>query len=149
MSSTDHDVGQDGSRTLVLLSASLSRARSLMELAGAELRLAAVSGLSMLLLILLAGGALMISWGLLVVSCLQIAATLGIPWVWTALVLALAHALLAVYLWHAAVGLSRDLTLPELRKSLVASTTEREVRHDARRSSNGARRQTPTPAGSS
>jgi len=63
--------------------------------------------------------------------------------------LALAHALLAVYLWHAAVALSRDLTLPELRKSLAASATEREVTYDARRSSNGAHGQAPTPAGSS
>jgi hypothetical protein len=90
----------------------------------------------------------MISWGLLVVCCLHAVAMLGVPWAWTALVLAAIHALLATYLWHAAVGLSSDLTLPELRKTLTGSHSKREENYDARRASPGSSRQATTPTGS-
>jgi Flp pilus assembly protein TadB len=140
--------GTEPSRSKALLNASLSRVRSVTDLAIAEIRLAAVSSLNMLLLILLSAGALMISWGLLVVCCLHAVAMLGVPWAWTALVLAAIHVLLATYLWHTAVGLSNDLTLPELRKTLTRSPSKRQEDYDAQSASLGSSRQATTPTGS-
>jgi hypothetical protein len=135
------------SRSKALLNASVARVRSVTDLAIAEIRLAAVSSLNMLLLILLSAGALMISWGLLVVSCLHATAMLGVPWAWTALALAAIHALLATYLWQSAVRLSNDLTLPELRKTLAGSHSTRQENYDARSPSLGSSRQATTPTG--
>jgi hypothetical protein len=129
-----------------LLQASLTHVRRVADLASAEVRLAAVSSLNMLLLILLSAGALMIAWGLVVVCGLYIANSFGAPWPWTALVFAGIHAVLAGYLWHAAIKLSGDLTLPELRKTLASYDRRlREVEND-RDASPGEDRQATPPA---
>ncbi len=53
-------VGED------LVRAALQRARDIVELAAAEARLAALSGLAMLLLVMIAAAALVVAWVLLV-----------------------------------------------------------------------------------
>ncbi len=87
-------------------------------LAAAETRLAAVSALSMLLLVVLAGAALLVAW-LLFAGCVLYAFSLSdVGWPLPALVLALGHMLLAACFWRATLRMSRDLTWPELRAAL-------------------------------
>jgi hypothetical protein len=104
-----------------LLNAAKTRLRDVIELAAAEARLAALSGLAMLILVIIAAAALVVAWLLLVLSILYLLALAGVEWWVAALLLAGAHAGLAYYLWQVAVRLSRNLTLPELRTSLVRS----------------------------
>jgi hypothetical protein len=106
-----------------LVSAAKRRAQAVFELAAAEARLAALSGLAMLMLVLVAAAALIVGWVLLVACLLYLIAGLGVSWLWPGLGFALAHALLAYYLWQVAVRLSRNLTLPELRTTLVRART--------------------------
>jgi hypothetical protein len=89
------------------------------ELAAAEARLAALSGLAMLLLVMIAAAALVVAWVLIVACILYLLARADIGWSIPALIIALAHAGLAYYLWQLTVRLSRNLTLPELRTTLV------------------------------
>jgi hypothetical protein len=105
-----------------LVDAGKKRVLGIIELAAAEARLAALSGLAMLLLVMVAAAALVVGWVLLVVCLLYLISRLGIGWFWPGVGFALAHALLAFYLWQLAVRLSRNLTLPELRTSLLRST---------------------------
>jgi hypothetical protein len=105
-----------------LVTATKKRVQGVVELAAAEARLAALSGLAMLLLVLVAAAALVVGWVLLVACLLYLISLLGIAWLWPGFGFALAHALLAFYLWQVAVRLSRNLTLPELRTSLLRRT---------------------------
>jgi hypothetical protein len=107
-----------------LLAAAGRRAQGLLELAGAELRLIAISGFAMLLLVILTAAALIIAWGLLVASALQAAASFGLPWGVTALIFALGHVLIAASCWQQMTRLSRHLTMPALRGA-VHSAKER------------------------
>jgi len=109
------------------LDAAKTRLRDVIELAAAEARLAALSGLAMLILVIIAAAALVVAWLLLVLSVLYLLALAGVEWWIAALLLAGAHAGLAYYLWQIAVRLSRNLTLPELRTSLVRAPVQ-EVR---------------------
>ena len=108
-----------------LLTAAAQRVHDVVELAAAETRLAAVSGLAMLLLVMIAAAALFIAWGLLVACVLFIFSRTRIDWLIPAFVLVLAHAGLAYYLWQTTARLSRNLTLPQLRTTLQrAASTE-------------------------
>ena len=107
-----------------LLHAARARLRDVVELAAAEARLAALSGLAMLILVIIAAAALVVAWLLLVLSILYLLGLAGVDWWIAALLLAGAHAGLAYYLWQVAVRLSRNLTLPELRTSLVRVPAE-------------------------
>jgi hypothetical protein len=101
--------------------------RDIVELAAAEARLAALSGLAMLLLVMIAAAALVVAWVLLVACGLFLFAQTALGWPIPALVIAAVHAALAYYLWQITVRLSWNLTLPELRTTLV---TKREPPND-------------------
>lgn len=101
-----------------LARAAVQRAQDLVELAAAEMRLAALSGLTMLLCVMIAAAALVVAWGLLVACVLYLFSQSPVGWPIPAFGLAVGHALLAYYLWHVTVRLSRNLTLPALRGTL-------------------------------
>jgi hypothetical protein len=99
------------------------RIRDVVELAEAETRLAALSGLTMILSVMIAAVALVVAWALLVACILFVFARTSFGWPIPALMIALGHAALAHFLWQYTVRLSRNLTLPELRTSLRGQTT--------------------------
>jgi hypothetical protein len=103
-----------------LVRAASQRARDVINLAAAEARLAALSGLAMLLLVMIAAAALVVAWVLIVAFVLFLFAQSRVGWAVPALVIAAAHAALAYYLWQVTVRLSWNLTLPELRNTLAA-----------------------------
>jgi hypothetical protein len=114
-----------------LVRSAKQRAQGVVELAAAEARLAALSGLAMLLLVMVAAAALVVAWVLLVGCLLYLAARLGFGWFWPGVAFAVAHALLAFYLWQVAVRLSRNLTMPELRMTLLRSAPRVEAEDGA------------------
>jgi hypothetical protein len=106
-----------------LLGALAQRARDVVDLAAAEARLAALSGLEMLVLVMVAAAALVVAWGLLVACILYLFWQAEVGWVVPAVLFALAHAALAYYLWQMTVRLSRNLTLPALRREVLHGPT--------------------------
>jgi DNA-binding IclR family transcriptional regulator len=113
-----------------LVRAATQRVHNLLELTAAELRLAALSGLTMLLCVMVAAAALVVAWGLLVACALYVFSRSPLGWPIPALCFAVGHALLAHYLWQFTVRLSRNLTLPELRTSLRGPLEQREAPTD-------------------
>jgi hypothetical protein len=113
-----------------LLGAIAQRARDVVDLAAAEARLAALSGLEMLVLVMVAAAALVVAWGLLVACVLYLFWQAEVGWVVPALVFAVGHAALAYYLWQMTVRLSRNLTLPALRREVLHAPTPTEERAD-------------------
>jgi len=101
-----------------LARAAVRRVQDLVELAAAEMRLAALSSLTMLLCVMIAAAALVVAWGLLMACVLYVFWRSSIGWPIPAFGLALGHLAFAYYLWHVTVRLSRNLTLPELRTTL-------------------------------
>lgn len=118
-----------GTAGRAVLDAARARAHELVELAAAETRLAALSGLAMVLLVIVAAAALLVAWVLLVACVLYLFARSSIDWLVPAFVMVIGHAALAYYLWQVAVRLSRNLTLPELRTTLLRKPVG-EVRED-------------------
>ena len=114
-----------------LARAAVQRAQDLVELAAAETRLAALSGLTMLLCVMIAAAALVVAWGLLVACVLYLFSRSPVGWPLPAFGLAVCHAVFAYYLWHVTVRLSRDLTLPELRTTLRRRLEPREAEENA------------------
>jgi hypothetical protein len=100
-----------------LVRAAAQRVHDLLELAAAEIRLAAHSGLTMLLLLMIASAALVIAWGLLVACVLYWCSRTPLGWPLPAFCIAVCHVFLAYYLWNVAVRLSGNLTLPEVRRT--------------------------------
>jgi hypothetical protein len=96
-------------------------ARHLADLAAAESRLAAISGLAMLLLVMFAGAAVIVAWLLIVASLIFLLSTAGVPWVVAAAGFAIVHVALAFAAWLWIKRLSSNLTLPELRHALVGA----------------------------
>lgn len=105
---------------VALIEAARARILHMFDLAAAETRLAAMSSLTMLLLVIVAGAALIVAWTLLVAVAIYALATARVPWPAAALGLALVHVAAAYALWRTTVKLSRNLTLPQLRTALVA-----------------------------
>ncbi|MEO8467714.1 MAG: hypothetical protein ABI640_20495 [Gammaproteobacteria bacterium] len=97
------------------------RALALVDLAAAEVRLAALSGLTMLLLVMIASAALVVAWALVVGCLLYLLSRTGIGWPIPAFLLAVAHVALAYTLWQITVRLSKNLSLPELRRTAFAA----------------------------
>jgi DNA-binding IclR family transcriptional regulator len=112
-----------------LFRAAARRATDIVELAAAESRLAALSGLAMILFVIFAGAALVIAWILLVGCVLFLFAQSRIGWPIPAFCFAVGHAALAYYLWQQTVRLSWNLTLPELRATLTTKPPTPEVPH--------------------
>jgi hypothetical protein len=100
-----------------LVHAAAQRVHDLLELAAAEIRLAAHSGLAMLLLVMIMSAALVVAWALVVACALYLFSRTSIGWPLPALVIAAGHVALAYYLWQVTVGLSANLTLPDLRRT--------------------------------
>jgi len=114
-----------------LARAAVQRAQDLVELAAAEVRLAALSSLTMLLCVMIAAAALVVAWGLLVACILYVFSRSPIGWPIPAFGLAVGHAAFAYYLWHVTVRLSRNLTLPELRTTLRGRLEPQEAENNA------------------
>lgn len=110
----DTDVG---AAAAAVVQATKERVLTVVDLAAAEVRLAAMSSLTMLLLAIVAGAALVIAWLLLVALAVFAASRAGIPWPAAALVLLGVHLGVAYFAWRSTVRLSRNLTLPELRSA--------------------------------
>jgi hypothetical protein len=112
-----------------LFRAALQRVTDIVDLAAAESRLAALSGLAMIFFVIFAAAALVIAWVLLVGCVLFLFAQSRIGWPIPAFCFAVGHAALAYYLWQQTVRLSWNLTLPELRATLATQPPTSEVPH--------------------
>jgi hypothetical protein len=93
-------------------------------LAAAEVRLAALSGLTMLLLVIIASAALVVAWGLAVACALCLFSRTALGWSLPAFCIAVGHVALACYLWHVTVRLSGNLALPKLRRAALGTPRE-------------------------
>jgi hypothetical protein len=102
------------------------------ELALAETRLAITSFMLMIFLAVLAAGALLFAWALLVFAAGQWAVSMGFSPVGAALVLFVIHLLLAWLLWRAANALGQTMGFPETRRLLssAADSHEEQAQHD-------------------
>jgi hypothetical protein len=98
------------------------RFRTGAELALAETRLAITSFMLMLFLSVLAAGALLFAWALLLFAAGQWAVSKGYSPVGAALVLFVLHLLLAWWLWRTANGLGSSMDFPETRRLLGSAT---------------------------
>jgi hypothetical protein len=96
------------------------RLRRVLELAAAEGGLAAMSGISLLIMAIVAAALLIVAWVLLVSVLAYALVLLGVPWIAAGLGLALAHLAVAYYLYRKALKMTRDLTLPGLRSVLLS-----------------------------
>ena len=110
--------------------AAVQRAQVLADLAAAEMRLAALSGLTMLLLMMIAAAALVVAWALVVACVLYLFSRSPLGWPIPAFGMAVGHALLAYGLWQVTVRLSGNLTLPELRTTLRSKLELQETEND-------------------
>lgn len=104
--------------------ATAGRALDAMDLVAAELRLAAMAGLSMLIMGLLAFAAVLAAWVFLVVALLSFATQAGWSWPAIALLVSVLHLLAAGLLYRQAMKLTADLTLPATRAALRARDAE-------------------------
>jgi hypothetical protein len=92
---------------------------NIVELAVAEARLAAVSAFAMCFLVIVAAAATIIGWALVVVVGISLLADAGISWRLTAVIIAVLHGLGAYLCWEVSARLSRNLTLPALRRAAL------------------------------
>jgi hypothetical protein len=113
---------------LQLAEALWSRFRNTVELAAAEARLAAMAGVSMLLLIILAAAFTVVGWGFLMVTLAVLAVQAGLSWPVVTVAIAVLHLGGAAAFWFMAMRLSRHLTLPSLRESLALGDGEKAPR---------------------
>lgn len=121
---SDDHVGGAAAAT-AMLSAALRLARDIAELAAAELRLAALSGVTMLMLVIVAALLIVMAWGCIAAVAAYGLVAAGWPLPVAGLAVAAAHLLAAYLLWRFVVRLSRSLTLPELRKAVLKSEETR------------------------
>jgi hypothetical protein len=121
-SESSDSAGDLRDRAVAAIAAAQDGAKHLLELAAAETRLAALSGVSMLLMIILAAALSIVGWGFLAGVVAYLLVILGLPWPVAGLVLAGAHAIAAYLLWRNVVKLSGNLTLPALRRTLAGTT---------------------------
>jgi hypothetical protein len=115
------DVREVPADARALLNAAATGARHLVDFAASEAKLAALSGLAMLLLVILSAASLVIAWGLIAASVLYLLAMAGLPWPIGAVGFAVAHGVAAFYGWRQTSRLSRNLTLPELRRVVMTN----------------------------
>jgi hypothetical protein len=107
-----------------LAGAGAQRLQGVLELAAAEVQLAALSGLTMLLLVTIASAALVVAWGLAVACALYLFSGTALGWPLPAICISVGHVVLAYYLWHVTVRLSRNLALPKLRRAALGTPRE-------------------------
>jgi hypothetical protein len=92
---------------------------TVVDLAVAEARLAAVSAFAMCFLVIVAAAATIIGWGLLVIVGISLLEDVGVSWRLAATVVAIVHGLGAYLCWEITARLSRNLTLPALRRAAL------------------------------
>ena len=97
------------------------RFRTSAELVLAETRLAISSFMLMIFLSVLAAGALLIAWALLVFAVMQLPIAMGFSIVAASLILVVAHVLAAWLLWRYANALGNRTGLPETRRLLQSA----------------------------
>ena len=102
-----------------LFSGVLRLVRDVLDLAAAEVRLAALSGVTIVVSMILAAVLLIMTWAFIASVLAYVLVMLGLPWPAAGLLMAALHAGAAYFLWRRIVGLSRSLTLPELRRSVL------------------------------
>jgi hypothetical protein len=107
-----------GAAAAGMAGAAKQRIRHVLELAAAESGLAAMSGVSMLVMAIVAAALIIVAWMLLVSVVAYVLVLVGVSWVAAGLALAVIHLAVAYYLYRKALKLSRDLTLPSLRRAL-------------------------------
>jgi len=103
-----------------LLSSTLNLANDVVALAAAELRLAALSGVTILMLMVVAAALVVVAWTFIAAVLVYVLVDLGLPWPAAGLLVAALHGAAAYLLWRTIVRLSRSLTLPELRRSVLS-----------------------------
>jgi hypothetical protein len=110
------------------------RYRAVADLAFAETRLAITTFMLMIFVSVLAAGALLFAWALLIYAVGQIPIAMGFSRVGAALILVAAHVLLAWLLWRYANSLGGNMNFPETRRVLraTAESTE-EAKDDGRK----------------
>ncbi len=123
VSAADERLSNDdaGAAADAVPSAAVRLLRDIVELAAAELRLAALSGVTMLMLVIVAALMLVMAWAYVAAVAAYGLVAVGWPWPAAGLAIAAAHLLAAYLLLRAVVRMSRSLTLPELRKAVLRS----------------------------
>lgn len=122
---SDDPAGGPAAAATAVLSAVLRLVRDVTQLAAAEIRLAALSGVTMLMLVIVAALLIVMAWGCIAAVAAYGLVAAGWPLPVAGLAVAAAHLLAAYLLWRFVVRLSRSLTLPELRKAVLKSEETR------------------------
>lgn len=99
------------------------RYRAIADLAFAETRLAVTTFMLMIFVSVLAAGALLFAWALLLFAIAQVPVAMGFSRVAAALILVVAHVLLAWILWRYANSLGKNMGFAETRR-VLRSTRE-------------------------
>lgn len=118
---TDEDLRD---RATAAIAAAQDMLRHLVDLIAAETQLAALSGISMLLLVILAAALSIVGWAFVAGVAAYLLVLVGLPWPVAGLIMAAAHGVAVWLLWRGIVRLSRNLTLPALRRVVTGSAPE-------------------------
>lgn len=118
---TDEDLRD---RASAAVAAAQDTLRHLVELVAAETQLAALSGVSMLLLVILAAALSIVGWAFVAGVVAYLLVMLGLPWPVAGLIMAAAHGVAVWLLWRSIVRLSRNLTMPALRRVVTGAAAE-------------------------
>lgn len=102
------------------------RFRTSVDIAFAETRLAISTFMLMIFLSILAAGALLFAWALLLFAVAQWPISMGYSPVGAALILAIGHVLLGWLLWRFANALGHNMEFPETRRLLRPATDSAE-----------------------
>ncbi len=102
-----------------VLRAARAQARDTAELAVTELRLAAMTAVTILALAVIAAALALTGWGLVIAAAAQIGVQAGLSWPQALLALGAVQALFAWLAWRGAMRLSPRLTLPALRAAVL------------------------------
>lgn len=94
------------------------------QLAIAETRLAISTFVLMIMLTVLAAGAILFAWAFLVMALAQLPIAMGMSRAATALVLVAVHLLIAFILWRVINALGRNMEFSETRKLLRTAGSE-------------------------
>jgi len=121
---SDDQAGGPAAAATAVLSTVLRLVRDITRLAAAELRLAALSGVTMLMLVIVAALLIVVAWGCIAAVAAYGLVALGWPWPAAGLTIAAAHLLAAYLLLRVVLRLSHSLTLPELRKAVLLDAEE-------------------------
>ncbi|MBN1238985.1 MAG: hypothetical protein JXB36_10815 [Gammaproteobacteria bacterium] len=111
-------------RASAAVAAAQDAARHFAELLAAETRLAALSGVSIVLMVIVAAALSIVGWAFVAAVATYLLVMLGLPWPAAGLLMAGVHALAAYLLWRGIVRLSANLTLPAVRRAVTGSAEQ-------------------------